>query len=238
MTVSGIARQATGMTRLVLWDIDGTLIDGAGLGRDAFMDAFERVTGTEPDRLVPFAGRTDLEIAHDLLEASGIDPSDGLLGAFGEALADALGARAGLLRERGRPLPGARESLERLRDEPGVVQSVLTGNIEPNAQVKLAAFGLDSLMDLEIGAYGSDDRMRGQLVDVARRKARELRGVEAEVVLIGDTPLDVAAALEGAARAIGVASGSYDEDDLREAGAHAVLPSLADVDEVVRAALS
>lgn len=228
------------MARLVLWDIDGTLVDSAGLGRDAFMEAFERVTGAQPERLVPFAGRTDMEIALDLLETAGIDHSERLLGDFQRALAEAMAERAGLVRQRGRSLPGVRDVLERLGAEPDVTQSLLTGNIEANAEVKLAAFGLDTLIDMEIGAYGSDHRRRGELVAVARRKALDLRGVAfqpREIVLVGDTPLDVAAAIEGGARAVGVATGPFEEDELRHAGADAVLPDLSDLDAVLRAVL-
>lgn len=229
------------VARLVLWDIDGTLVDSAGLGRDAFWEAFERVTGAPPERPVPFAGRTDPEIALDLLAAAGIDHGEQLLGEFERALASAMADLAELVRERGRALPGVREALERLGVEPGVRQSLLTGNIEPNAQLKLAAFGLHELLDMEIGAYGSDHRRRGELVAVARRKALEMRGTAyqpEEIVLVGDTPLDVAAAIEGGARAVGVATGPYDEDDLRQAGADAVLRDLTDVDSVLGAVLA
>ena len=225
----------------MLWDIDGTLVDSAGLGRDAFIDAFERVVGALPQQLVPFAGRTDLEIALDLLETAGVRDGEVLLERFHAALATAMAERSELVRERGHALPGAHEALQRLGDEPDVLQSLLTGNIEANAGVKLSAFGLDRYLDFEIGAYGSDHRRRGELVAVALRKAHERRGVElapGDAVLIGDTPLDVAAALEGGARAVGVASGPYDEGELREAGAHAVLADLTDVDAVVRAVLS
>jgi phosphoglycolate phosphatase len=229
------------VTRLVLWDIDGTLVDSAGLGRDAFLEAFEQVTGHQPEQLVPFAGRTDMEIALDLLETAGIDHSEQLLSDFEEALATAMAALADQVRELGHPMPGVRAALERLGDEPGVTQSLLTGNIEPNAEVKLAAFGLHTLVDMEIGAYGSDHRRRGELVAVARRKALALRGVSfeaKETVLVGDTPLDVAAAIEGGARAVGVATGPYDQAELRRSGADAVLPNLSDLESVLEAVLA
>jgi phosphoglycolate phosphatase len=228
------------MTRLVLWDIDGTLVDSAGLGRDAFLEAFERVTGHQPTQLVPFAGRTDMEIALDLLETAGLDHSEQLLGEFEQALAESMAKLAGKLRELGHAMPGVRTALERLGGQAGVTQSLLTGNIEPNAEVKLAAFDLHTLIDMEIGAYGTDHRRRGELVAVARRKALDLRGLSfqpEEIVLVGDTPLDVAAAIEGGARAVGVATGPYDQGQLEHAGADAVLPDLSDLDSVLEALL-
>jgi phosphoglycolate phosphatase len=228
------------VARLVLWDIDGTLVDSAGLGGEAFLEAFERITGAPVTQLVPFAGRTDLEIALDLLETAGIEHSEQLLGDFEQELAAAMAERAPLIRERGRPFPGVRAALERLGTEAGVTQSLLTGNIAPNARVKLAAFGLHTLVDLEIGAYGSDHQRRGELVAVARRKALDLRGVAfdpADIVLIGDTPLDVAAALEGGARAVGVATGPYDTDELKHSGADVVLDDLSEIELVLEAVL-
>jgi phosphoglycolate phosphatase-like HAD superfamily hydrolase len=226
------------MTRLVLWDIDGTLVDSNGLGGEAFFDAFERVIGESVTTRVPFAGRTDLEIALDLLATAGIEHSEQLLGDFEQALAAAMAERADAVRERGRPFPGVPEALERLRHEPGVLQSLLTGNIAPNAAVKLGAFGLDKLVDMEIGAYGSDHQRRGELVAVARRKALELRGVAvdpADIVLVGDTPLDVRAAHAAGARAVAVATGPYGAAELRAASADKVLVDLRDTAALVAA---
>jgi phosphoglycolate phosphatase-like HAD superfamily hydrolase len=226
---------------LVLWDIDGTLVDSAKLGRDAFLDAFERVTGRPPRELVPFAGRTDLEIALDMLERSGIDVDDGLLERFGTELHRAMLDRGQELRARGRAYPGVQETLERLHREPGVAQSLLTGNIAPNAVVKLGAFGLDTHVDFDIGAYGSDDRRRGRLVAVALAKCARKHAATLDphdVVVVGDTPLDVAAAHEGGARSVAVATGPYDQDQLHAAGAHVVLPDLSDPETVVEALLS
>lgn len=225
----------------MLWDIDGTLIDSGGLGREAFHEAFERVTGAPPTVQVAFAGRTDLEIALDLLESSGIEAADRLLAQFGRELERAMAERTQQLRARGRALPGAGEALGRLAREPGVLQSLLTGNIEPNAAVKLGAFGLDRELDFDIGAYGSDHHRRGELVAIARHKAERKHGVEIEprqVVLVGDTPLDIAAAREGGSRSVGVATGPYDVRALADAGADTVLEDLADPDAVAAAVLA
>ena len=121
------------------------------------------------------------------------------------------------------------------------MQSLLTGNIAANAQVKLGAFGLDTLVDLSIGAYGSDHRRRGQLVAVALQKYERKHGAKLaprDVVLVGDTPLDVAAAREGGARAVAVATGPFDASELAAAGADAVLADLRDTDAVVEAVLA
>ncbi|MEA2308051.1 MAG: hypothetical protein QOI65_337 [Thermoleophilaceae bacterium] len=229
------------MTRLVLWDVDGTLIDSARLGLEAFFEAFEKVTGSPPSEMVPFAGRTDLEIAYDMLANAGVPAGEELLDRFEEALVEAMAARHDELRRRGRALPGVHEALERLDGEDGVVQSLLTGNVERNALVKLSAFGLARYVDFGAGAYGSDHRVRGELVAIARRRAEERHGFELDprdVVLVGDTPLDIAAAREGGARAVGVATGPYDTEALAAAGADAVLPDLSDTDATVREVLA
>jgi phosphoglycolate phosphatase len=145
-----------------------------------------------------------------------------------------------------------------------VHQSVLTGNIRPLAEVKLGAFGLSGFLELDIGAYGETHEARSELVHVARERARAATGTgtgdgEGDgtgegfaggeglagggfagelTVLIGDTPLDVAAALATGARAVGVASGGYTETDLAGAGAHVVLPDLADTPRVLAAILA
>ena len=232
------------MRQLVLWDIDGTLVDGAGVGREVFLEAFTALTGRAPDPHVgaalPLAGRTDPEIALELFARHGIAERDVDLPAFFQALAAAMAAKAPALRARGRALPGAREALAALAGHPEVVQSALTGNVRPNAEVKLATFGLDGYLDFSVGGYGSDHRRRPELVAVARRRARErygLDGARDSIVLVGDTPMDVAAAREGGARAVAVASGLYGVEELRRAGADAVLPSLEDTAAVVAAVL-
>ena len=232
------------MPRLVLWDIDGTLVNTGHVGRDAFSDAFQVVVGRAPDRaaevMVEMAGRTDHEIALEFLALHQLD-GHAHLPAFSDALADALAAKEGEIRRLGRALPGARAALAALADAPGVVQSLLTGNIEPNAALKLAAFGLDAYLDFAVGGYGSDDPHRPNLVAVARRKARAKYGIEfgpPSTVLVGDTPLDVAAGRQGGARVVAVATGPFGRDELRAAGAQVVLPSLEDTDAVLEAVLA
>jgi len=227
--------------RLVLWDIDGTLLDSGGAGPAAFPDAFERVVGRQPRELAPMSGRTDWDIALDILERNGVENAESRWPAYAEALAEALAAREAEMAAQGRALPGVREAIAALEQADGVVQTLLTGNIKPNAATKLRAFGLDGLLDLEIGAYGSDDRQRPALVAIARERAQARHGVELapeDVVLIGDTPRDIEAGRASGARAVGVATGNFTADELDEAGADAVLASLLDTPAVLAAVLA
>lgn len=110
------------------------------------------------------------------------------------------------------------------------MSSVLTGNIAANARVKLAAFGLDPLLDLSVGAFGADALQRPDLVAVARARVHKLRGMPEDVpfVLVGNTPRDVQAALATGSGIIAVASGIHSHDELAAAGASFVLPDLSD----------
>ena len=127
-------------------------------------------------------------------------------------------------------LPGAGAAIEALAAA-GIRQSVLTGNIRPLAELKLGLAGLGKHLDLDVGAYGDVHEVRAELVPVARQAAAAAYGLDFGgplTVLVGDTPLDVAAALATGARAVGVATGSFPAGDLAAAGAHVVLPDLTD----------
>jgi phosphoglycolate phosphatase len=216
---------------LVLWDIDGTLVDSAGHGRRAFEDAYRAVAGRPYAGDIAMAGLTDHQIAMAML---GEDHER--LPRMLEELAAGLAGRKERIRAEGRPHPGALEALEALAARDDVIQSVLTGNLELNAAVKLSAFGLDTFVDFEVGGYGSDPHTeRADLVAVARERAEAGYAAPTATVLIGDTPLDVRAAHTAGARAIAVATGPYRVDELREAGADAVLEDLRDTPTVVAA---
>ncbi len=217
---------------LVLWDIDGTLVDGAGHGRDAFDDAFRAVMG-QPAMRVEMAGRTDPQIALELLGGD-----ERHLATMLDELAAALDQRRELIRDQGRPYPGVPEALAALHGRDDVVQSLLTGNIQLNAALKVEAFGLERWLDFDVGAYGSDPHVeRADLVAVARRRAADKYGEPTGAVLIGDTPLDVAAARSAGARAVAVATGFSSIEALHECGADAVLANLSDTDAAVAAIL-
>ena len=225
--------------RLILWDIDGTLVHTAGHGRYAFDDAFARLFGRDPDpEPVPMAGRTDHAIALDLLARNGVEEAERHLPELFDALHEALVARRDAMAAEGSPAPGVHVALERVGAEEGVVQSLLTGNIETNAHVKLDAFGLVPLLDMEIGGYGSDHGTRSELVGVALAKARRLRGLDlvpSDVTIVGDTPLDVEAAHAAGARAVAVATGPYNLDELLQAQPEAALEDVRDTDALLAA---
>src|SRR5512132_1342023 len=232
------------MRRLVLWDIDGTLVQAGEVGRDIFTEAFQAVLGRAPDqvtaRALVMAGRTDPEIALEFLAAHEVAEGERHLPAFNEALVTALAAKAALIRERGRALPGARETLAALGGTDGVVQSLLTGNVQPNALLKLASFELDGYLDFDVGGFGSDHHHRPSLVEVARTKAAGKYGTAfagPATVLVGDTPLAVAAGRAGGARVVAAATGPFRVEELEASGADAVLEDLGDTDRALAAIL-
>jgi phosphoglycolate phosphatase-like HAD superfamily hydrolase len=229
--------------RLILWDIDGTLVQAGEVGRDIFTEAFQAVLGQAPDQVTAkalvMAGRTDPEIALEFLAAHEVE-GERHLPAFSEALVSALAAKAAVIRERGRALAGARDILDALDRTDGVVQSLLTGNVQPNALLKLASFELDGHLDFEVGGFGSDHHHRPSLVEVARAKAERKYGTSfpgTATVLVGDTPLDVAAGRAGGARVVAVATGPYRAGELRSTEADAVLEDLRTTEDVLRAIL-
>ena len=218
---------------LVLWDIDGTLVDSAGHGRHAFEEAFEDVVGGVPE-WVEYAGRTDHQIALSMLNGSAEH-----LPALLDQLAERLAAREELIAAEGRVYPGVPETLAALHETDGVINSLLTGNLEANAAVKVGAFGLDRWLDFEVGAYGSDPHdERSDLVAVARERAAAKYAEPTGAVLVGDTPLDVRAAHEAGARAVAVATGFSDPEALRASRPDAYLEDLSDTAAAVAAITS
>ena len=217
----------------MLWDVDYTLVSADGLGTRLYEVVFREMFGRELTAVAPKAGRTDRAIVGDTLALAGVSRSrvDGFLAALERVAAD--GAVPGPVR----PLPGAAGAITALAAA-GVRQSVLTGNVRPLAEEKLRRAGLGGHLDLDAGAYGDVHEVRAELVAAARRAARRVYRADfpgPATVLIGDTPLDVEAALVTGARAVAVATGGYPAADLTAAGAHVVLPDLTDTARVVAA---
>lgn len=283
---------------LVLWDVDHTLVNAGGVGVELYRIAFAQMFGGELPVPGSMAGRTDRAIVVEVLSLAGVPEPQRQVAAFQAIMAEHAPGLAGLIRERGRALPGAAEALARLAtlavaDDGGtdsasaggtagtgtgmggasgtgstggsdtgtagtgsaggassiggtrrqarpVVQSLLTGNIRALAEVKLGPLGLTRHLDLDVGAYGDTHEVRSELVGPARRRAVAAYGGDfggQATVLVGDTPLDIGAAVVTGARAVGVATGGFSVAELARAGADAVLPDLTDTDRVLAAIL-
>jgi phosphoglycolate phosphatase len=244
------------MTPLVLWDVDGTLVDAGGLGSRMYEVVFRDMFGRDLAVVAPKAGRTDRAIIKETLALADVPDADLHVDRFLAALSRYVAtldlatpgvATPGVATPdvaAGHPvlaLPGAAAALAAMDGQ--AHQSVLTGNIRPLAELKLRTAGLctgelGTPLNFDAGAYGDAHEVRAELVGVARRAAKAAYGADFDgtaTVLVGDTPLDVAAALATGARAIGVATGSYSPADLADAGAHTVLPDLTDTTRVLAA---
>src|SRR5579872_3805139 len=185
------------------------------------------------------SGRTDRAIALEVLTLAGVPEPEAALGPFHDLMAAHAADLAESAAKRSKVLAGAAEAMSALAAL-DVVQSLLTGNIRPLAEVKLGPLGLTEHLDLAVGAYGDAHAVRAELVHLARDRAARVYGCDfggAATVLVGDTPLDVGAALATGARAVGVATGQFTADELAASGAHAVLPDLADTDRTLAAIL-
>lgn len=225
-----------GRRPVVLWDVDGTLVHTAGVGAAAFARAVETLYGVPAgEHGVSLAGKTDPQIAREILTVLDLHDAGGLrlpgLLAETERL---VAAGRDEIRARGRVLPGVVALLDGLQ-RCGAVQTVLTGNTAANAAVKLDALGLRPWLDLEVGAYGSDDADRNVLVPVALRRIEQRYGAveRARVWVVGDTPLDAACARAGGVRCLLVASGFSPREALDTAGADHVVDDLTDTAAVV-----
>ena len=229
--------------RLVLFDIDGTLLLTAGAGRRAIRSAlFDWLPDDAIFERVRFDGKTDPQIVAELLAEGGApDPREpARLAEVCTRYVAALESELAQSAARARQLPGVTPLLQRLEGERGVVLGLLTGNLARGAELKLRAVGLEPAR-FRLGAYGSDSAHRPDLPAVATQRAEALFGRVPrgeEVVIIGDTPADVTCGRAIGARAIGVATGDYSVEDLRAAGARAAFESLEPLAPVLDAILA
>jgi phosphoglycolate phosphatase-like HAD superfamily hydrolase len=225
---------------LVLWDVDHTLIETGGVGHELFEAAFKQATGQQLIHPAEVTGRTETAIFRETVELHHITYSETLLARYADLLTRQYRAHDGELASRGRALPGAADAIAALAEHSRVVQSVLTGNLRPVAEIKLKTFNLDAGLDLAAGAYGDDDPVRAHLVPIARQRAAKKYQTSFPVgstILVGDSPSDIEAAHSSSARMVAVASGKSKPGDLRRAGAELILTSLRDTQAVVRAVL-
>ena len=228
------------VSRLVLWDVDHTLIETGGVGREVYRAAFEAVTGQPLGRMADATGATERALFRKTLQINGMDDrlAAELFGRFAARQAAEYVARADELRRRGRALPGVPFILATLHHDVSTVQTVVTGNTRECARVKLATFGLADLLDLTVGAYGTDSDDRAELVALARERAAAVYGVEFPVTattLVGDTRADMAAGVRTGVWTVGVATGRTPVEQLAAAGANVTLEDLSDRERALRA---
>jgi phosphoglycolate phosphatase len=224
------------MRRLILFDIDGTLLSAGGAGKRAIRAALEEVFGTAgPVNAYSFAGRTDPEIVRDLMRAAGIDDREI------EAGLPALWFRylerlhREITEERVAAFPGVAELVERIEHAGGeTVLGLLTGNIADGARIKVEAARL-GFARFRVGAFGSDHAERPELPAIAVQRARAHTGIGftgKEIVVIGDTPLDVACGAALGVRTIATATGGYTLAELEACAPDHAFADLGDVDAV------
>lgn len=220
--------------RLILFDIDGTLVSG-GPAKYAFEAAMIETYGTVGDvGGVSFAGKTDPQIARELLAGVGFDRQaiDDGMPALWQSYEGHLEAR--LDDDPVCVLPGIFALLDALANLDGVGLGLLTGNIVRGAELKLASAGLWDRF--AVGGYGSDHEERNELPAVALDRARahwEVSIDPADAVVVGDTPRDVGCGRAGGTRTLAVATGSYEAAELEAAGADHVLEDLSSTLDVV-----
>jgi phosphoglycolate phosphatase-like HAD superfamily hydrolase len=226
--------------KLVLFDIDGTLLLSRGAGRRAVLAAMAGLLPPEESvRGVRFDGKTDPQIVAELLAAAGApdaaDPArvSRILDRYVEVLEQEL-ARPGHVTD---VMPGVPQVLDRIEQAHEAMLGLLTGNVRPGARLKLRSAAIDPDR-FPVGAFGSDHPVRAELPAIAAVRAEPhfgRRPAGAEIVIIGDTPADVTCGLAVGARALGVATGGYSASELADAGAYAVFEDLSDLDLVWQA---
>lgn len=227
--------------KLVLFDVDGTLLSAAGAGRRALERALRETFGTAgPIERYDFRGSTDAQIVRDLLEAAGVEAAEidrrqaELFACYAAHLAAEVGAG-----ERVTLYPGVGALVEALDRTPGCVVGLLTGNIEDGARIKLRPTGL--WPRFRLGAYGSDHHDRRELPAVAAGRAHALTGrrfAGPDTVIIGDTPRDIDCARAFGAQAVAVATGTHSVPELRGHAPDHVFADLADTTRVLAALLA
>jgi phosphoglycolate phosphatase-like HAD superfamily hydrolase len=225
--------------KVVLFDIDGTILWTDGAGRRAVCQALTEHFGAGGPARHEFDGKTDRQIVRELMRHEGVEDHaveaglESVITRYVELLRAEL---AGGLADR-HVFPGVRALLDELEARDDVLLGLLTGNVREGAAVKLASVGIDAGR-FRVGAFGSDHESRPELPEIARARAEALLSAAVsgrDVVVIGDTPADMRCGGSIGARAIGVATGRYSVEDLRASGGAAVFTDLLNTRAVVRA---
>jgi phosphoglycolate phosphatase len=219
--------------RLLLFDIDGTLIHSGGAGVHSLKSAFKERFDIDDDlRDIEIAGMTDSGIVASILNKHKIPATNENVSAFLDSYVHFLSLE--LPRRKGTLLPGVLDLLERLKSRPHLVLALLTGNVSRGAQLKLEHYGVWHFF--EFGAFADDHRDRNRLGSFARARAKEKHGREfsaSEIDVIGDTPRDIACGKALGARTIAVATGTWSRDELAKYDPDFLIDDLSDVETVI-----
>jgi phosphoglycolate phosphatase len=219
--------------RLLLFDIDGTLITSGGAGEGALRDAMQERFGIQEDLSgITIAGATDALIAQMMLEKNGLSASSENITALLDAYLSFLGQR--LSRHRGRVLPGIVGLLDALRKRDDCVLALLTGNLVRGAEIKLSHYGVWEYF--EFGAFADDHRDRNELTKFARARALEKHGEEflpESIFVIGDTPRDIECGKVVGAKTVAIATGNYSRAELAAHAPDYLFDDLSDTEQVI-----
>jgi len=220
------------MERLVLFDIDGTLIQGKHGHEQAFADAFRIVYGLRKGfDWSPYKGYTDQMIINDAVSKSGVG-RDVISSRMERCMSEmAISFRRTVKESSIEPIPGVVELLGELKRR-GHLAGLVTGNIKPIAEAKLRKAGIWECFS--VGGFGDDSAERKELVARAIERAGKRFRAGNNVFLIGDTAYDVSAGKGAGVKTIAVLTGGVPEKVLRDAGCDYLLPDLADTEKVMR----
>jgi phosphoglycolate phosphatase len=227
--------------KLVLFDIDGTLLLSDGAGRRAIQRALREVFGTTGPLDYHFDGKTDPQIVRELMRLAGRGDSyiDARMATLIERYVACLHEELRAPGHKAYTLPGVPQLLDALEKQQDVILGLLTGNVERGAKAKLQAVGLDPRR-FRVGAYGSDHEHRHELPAIVRQRTKRELSVDVSgdaMIVIGDTPADLTCGKALGAGAIGVATGRYSVEQLAEHAPIAVFADLSDTAAVTRAIL-
>lgn len=225
--------------KLVLFDIDGTLLWSHGAGRRAMEATLLAVFGRTGPTGYRYDGKTDRQIVRELMRAEGFDDAaiDARMPEVVEGYVGRLRSELAPPNARTQALRGVPELLDALAEREDRILGLLTGNVELGAALKLGAAGID-VGRFPVGAFGSDHEVRDMLPAIAQRRARERVGHDLPgeaLVIIGDTPNDIACGRGVCARAIAVATGHYTTEQLAEHAPAAIFADLSDTAAVLAA---
>ncbi|HEY7002284.1 MAG TPA: HAD family hydrolase [Candidatus Udaeobacter sp.] len=225
--------QSATQKRLLLFDIDGTLIHSGGAGVHALRAAFKERFGIDDDlHDIEVSGMTDSGIVVSILNKHKIPVTNENVSAFLDSYVHFLSME--LPRREGALLPGVLELLHRLKSRPHVVLALLTGNVSRGAQLKLEHYGVWHFF--EFGAFADDHRDRNRLGPFARARAKERHGREfsaSEIDVIGDTPRDIACGRALGARTVAVATGTWSRDQLATYQPDFLIDDLSNVEAII-----